>query len=522
MWNENDKTDPSTDGTVVENEPRRLVREGYNALVQDQASSPDKLFIGGHGLAHLDKDLVVLDHDHGEHPRFWTWRKKFINTAIVAGCCFLAPFSSTIFAPSIHLIMDSLDITNDTLGALQVSIFMFAFAVGPLFLAPLSETYGRRMIVLCGNLIFIAFSVGGGFSQTPAQLAITRFIAGLGGSGAIAIVGGVVTDLWDLPSRPKASAMIMLGPVLGPIIGPVCGGWMSERATWRWTLWIPAIASGVLTVIAFFYLAETYAPRVLEQMLKRNTSETGNNYYTVMDLESRRRGLRSLLIQFVRPVVYIFIDPAVGMASFLYSVIFGIIYLLIVTYDLVFGLGYHQSVGIVGTQFLAIGIGMMIGTFGTVKAMEFIFKKGGPDAHKNFKAESRVLSCVVGVLLCFAGLFIYGFTALKTHFIVPLVGVVIFAAGATNVMVGIQLYSIEGFEYPASAFAAISFLRCVFAGAFPLFGAKLFEALGIDWGMGLLAFLALGLCLPLMVLLYIFGPGLRLVGVKNMARFMQS
>lgn len=60
MWNENDKTDPSTDGTAIENEPRRLVREGYQVLVRDQASSPDKLFIGGHGLAHLDKGQELL------------------------------------------------------------------------------------------------------------------------------------------------------------------------------------------------------------------------------------------------------------------------------------------------------------------------------------------------------------------------------------------------------------------------------------------------------------------------------
>jgi hypothetical protein len=79
----------------------------------------------------------------------------------------------------------------------------------------------------------------------------------------------------------------------------------------------------------------------------------------------------------------------------------------------------------------------------------------------------------------------------------------------------IQLYIIDSFDYPASAIAAckpvyfdlngsdkyvVSFLRCVFAGAFPLFGHRLFEAMGIDWGNGLLAFLSLGLGVPFLPL----------------------
>lgn len=58
-------------------------------------------------------------------------------------------------------------------------------------------------------------------------------------------------------------------------------------------------------------------------------------------------------------------------------------------YSDVFALGYHHSVGIVGTDFLSIGIGMVIGTIATVKAMDAIFKKGGSSIEKKYKPESR-------------------------------------------------------------------------------------------------------------------------------------
>jgi len=62
--------------------------------------------------------------------------------------------------------MQELKIGNETVGALEVSIFLFAFALGPMFMAPLSELYGRTIVIHIGNLVFMVFSLGSGFSQT--------------------------------------------------------------------------------------------------------------------------------------------------------------------------------------------------------------------------------------------------------------------------------------------------------------------------------------------------------------------
>lgn len=431
----------------------------------------------------------------------WPIKKKALATFMIGAYCFLSPFSSTIFTPSIHLIMTDLGIVDSTLGALTVSIFLFAYAIGPLVMAPLSEIYGRKVIINAGNFVFVGFSIGAGFSKTPAQFLILRFISGLGASASISIVGGFVADIWDLAARPKASGLVMLGPVLGPILGPVCGGWMSEGISWRWTLWVPAITCGLLAVLGAFCMQESYAPRMLQDKLRKARKSRPNDHlYTVLDLKSRSSSSGSLLSQFVRPVVYLVLDPALLLASVFYAIVFGAIYLVIVTLADIFGTGYGHSVGIVGTDFLAAGIGMIIGTIGTIKAMEAIFKKDQSTGKAKYKPESRLLSCIVGGALTAGGLFLYGFSALRTHFMVPLIGVAIFAIGCMNIMLAIQLYAVDGFMHPASAFAAISVLRNLFAGSFPLFGPKLFDSLGVDWGVAMLAFLVLGVGLPLVML----------------------
>ena len=92
------------------------------------------------------------------------------------------------------------------------------------------------------------------------------------------------------------------------------------------------------------------------------------------------------------------------------------------------------------------------------------------------------------------------YTELTLTYVQPLIGLAIWATGVMNIMTAVQLYAVDGFKFPASAFASLNFLRNLFAGAFPLFGPKLFDELGIDWGVGLLAFITLGVVIPLVTL----------------------
>jgi MFS family permease len=56
--------------------------------------------------------------------------------------------------------------TDPGKAALHIAMFLIAFAVAPVFLAPLSEMYGRSVVLRSGNLVFAAFCLGSGFCQT--------------------------------------------------------------------------------------------------------------------------------------------------------------------------------------------------------------------------------------------------------------------------------------------------------------------------------------------------------------------
>jgi len=104
-------------------------------------------------------------------------------------------------APALIAISRDLNITSSIEQTLILSIFVLAYAVGPLFLGPLSEMYGRVVVIQLANLVYLFFNLGCGLAKTKTQLIIFRFLAGLGGSAPLAIGGGVLSDVFYAEER---------------------------------------------------------------------------------------------------------------------------------------------------------------------------------------------------------------------------------------------------------------------------------------------------------------------------------
>lgn len=119
-------------------------------------------------------------------------KRKWAATLIVSAFTFVSPVSSSMISPALNNISADLGIRSEVQAQLTLTLFILAYAIGPLFLGPLSEIYGRVIILQLSNLFYLAWNLGCGFAQTPGQLMAFRFFSGLGGSAPGAI-GGVNT-----------------------------------------------------------------------------------------------------------------------------------------------------------------------------------------------------------------------------------------------------------------------------------------------------------------------------------------
>lgn len=91
-----------------------------------------------------------------------------------------------MLAPALPEMADEFD-TAGFETYLMMSIFLLAYAVGPFILAPLSEMYGRVVVLQAANMVFLIFNTVCGFSQNKTQMFVFRFLSGLGGAAPQAV-----------------------------------------------------------------------------------------------------------------------------------------------------------------------------------------------------------------------------------------------------------------------------------------------------------------------------------------------
>ena len=90
-------------------------------------------------------------------------------------------------APALTTIPQDLHFQSSLLVFLSLTIFLLGTAFIPLVTAPLSEVFGRSLILQSANIFYIVFNTVCGAAKTQNQLIAFRFLAGLGGAGPFAV-----------------------------------------------------------------------------------------------------------------------------------------------------------------------------------------------------------------------------------------------------------------------------------------------------------------------------------------------
>ncbi|KAI1382034.1 MFS general substrate transporter [Hypoxylon crocopeplum] len=466
-----------------------------------------------------DPNLVTwTGPDDPENPKNWVFSKKWGAVFIVSTFTLISPVSSSMVAPSLTAIGAELDIPEPFQQNIVLSIFVLAFALGPLAWGPLSEIYGRVIVLQLTNLGFFAFNLGCGFARTKGQLIAFRFLAGLGGSASLAIGGGVLGDLFVAEERGRAMSMYSLAPLLGPAIGPIAGAFITENTTWRWAFYATSIADAAIQGAGLFFLRETYAPLLLDRKRRLRTKESGNAALrTPYDTAGRSSVWATLKVAMTRPFRLVATQIIVQSIALYMMFVYGLMYLMLASFPALFTspppAGYGMSTGLGGLNYISLGLGFFLGAQVCAPLQDRIYislkrRYGGGTVGR---PEFRVPMMFPGAFLVPVGLLVYGWTAeYKTHWIGPNIGAMLFAAGAIIGFQCLQGYLVDTYQrYAASAVGAATVLRSLAGFGFPLFAPSMYDRLGYGWGNTLMAFLGIAIGWPSPLLLWKYGETLR-------------
>ncbi|KAI0637769.1 MFS general substrate transporter [Trametes polyzona] len=392
----------------------------------------------------------------------------------------VASFTETGLARDLH--------TSHEVSILSISLYVLGLGLGPLFVGPLSELYGRNVIYRTSYVLFFAFTWPTAFPPHIAVFLVFRFITGLCGAAFLSVAGGSVSDLFDNHTVATPMAVYTISPFIGPVLGPLVGGFIVQNTDWRWCYRVLLIWQFVQTILLFIFVPETYVPVILKRKARKLRKATGDDKYYA-PLERQEHSLfRMILISCYTPFQLLFFDRMALALDVWSALLLGILYLAFQAFPIIFEDVHGFNVQSTGLSFLGIGVGMVI-ALASQPYWNRLFRREAIKHEGHPPPEVRLFIGQAGAILAPLGLYIMAFTTYKqVHWIGPIIGSIPFGTGTVYIFTGVFTYLVTAYRpIAASAMAANSALRSTFAAVFPLFAGAMYHRLGTVGATALLA-----------------------------------
>ncbi|MBA3058577.1 MAG: multidrug effflux MFS transporter [Gammaproteobacteria bacterium] len=185
------------------------------------------------------------------------WRApRWALAVLLAVLGMLGPFSIDTYIPAFSGIAESLGATPVQMQQ-TLSAYLFGFAFMSLFHGALSDSVGRRPVVLWGLAAFTLASVGCALSQSIGQLVFFRAMQGLTTGAGIVVARAVVRDMFAPAQAQKVMSQITIYFGVAPAIAPIIGGTLFVHLGWHSVFWFLTAVGVVLWVANYKLLPET-------------------------------------------------------------------------------------------------------------------------------------------------------------------------------------------------------------------------------------------------------------------------
>ncbi len=185
------------------------------------------------------------------------WRApRWALAVLLAVLGMLGPFSIDTYIPAFSGIAQAVGATPVQMQQ-TLSAYLFGFAFMNLFHGALSDSFGRRPVVLWGIAVFTVASAGCALAETIGQLVFFRGLQGLSTGAGIVVSRAVIRDMFPPAQAQKVMSQVTIYFGVAPAIAPIIGGWLFVHAGWHSIFWFLTAVGATLWIANFRLLPET-------------------------------------------------------------------------------------------------------------------------------------------------------------------------------------------------------------------------------------------------------------------------
>lgn len=490
--------------------PVKRVRTGEPILLGPDRGLPP--FLEGESNEYL---VELTGPEDSANAKSWPFRRKIVTAVVLGFDTLVASWGSSVYSAAVAPVSEIFGVGQVT-ALLGLTLYICGFATGPLAFAPLSELYGRKLPITGACFIFVCFMFAAGTAENFQTLMLCRFFAGVFASCPLAVVGGAFSDLFGNETRGIAIAAFSALVFIGPFVSPIVAAFITQSYLgWRWTEYITGIMGGLALLLDIFLLEETYLKTILQKRAANIRKQTGNFAIHHVSEEEVVTAKDLVNNHLLLPIKLLFLEPIVLLITLYTAFIYGILYLFLEAYPIVFAETRGINEAVATLPYIGLIVGVLLGC-GIVVFFEPRYNRKLKENGGLPVPEQRLVPMMVGAVLFPIGLFWFAWTGeyASVPWYVPTLSGILTGAGIMTIFLQALNYLIDAYlMVAASAIAANTFLRSFFGAGFPLFATQMFHKLGVNWAGSLLGFLAVAF-MPIPFLFYAFGPKLR-----RMSRF---
>ncbi len=206
------------------------------------------------------------------------WRGPRWALAFLLACLgMLGPFSIDTYLPAFTGIAQSVGATPVEMQQ-TLSAYLFGFAIMNLFHGALSDSFGRRPVVLWGIALFTVASAGCALADSIGALVFWRAVQGMSAGAGIVVSRAVIRDMFPPADAQRVMSQVTIYFGIAPAIAPMVGGFLFVHLNWHAIFWFLTAVGLALWVANYKLLPETLHH---DQKQPFNVRNLMNGYWTL-------------------------------------------------------------------------------------------------------------------------------------------------------------------------------------------------------------------------------------------------
>ena len=172
----------------------------------------------------------------------------------------LGALSIDLQLPAMPEIINSFGVTEANQQQWMITAYMMGFAAAQIFYGPLSDSYGRKAILMFGLLLYVAASFACLLAESYHVFLLARAGQGVGAAAVRIMVNAITRDFFAGDEMAKVTSVVMLLFIMVPVFAPSLGSLLMWWGHWSLILYV-FIGFGLLVLIwCAFRLPESLKP----------------------------------------------------------------------------------------------------------------------------------------------------------------------------------------------------------------------------------------------------------------------